>query len=57
MSFRFWSPKPKLKSKNSPAVGLRLEALEGRDVPNANYHSLASGNFSQNWTNTGLRPC
>lgn len=31
-----------------------FEQLERREVMDATYHSLASGNFSQDWTNTGL---
>lgn len=31
-----------------------IEVLEGRTMFNANYFPLASGDFLQDWTNTGL---
>ena len=32
----------------------RAEGLEDRSVPDATYHILANGNFSQNWSNISL---
>ncbi len=36
------------------AARLGLHRLEDRTTPDATYHSLAGGNFGQDWTNTGL---
>ena len=40
--------------KNRAAVNLRLESLEDRAVPDATFHNLSGGNFSQNWSNANL---
>ena len=32
----------------------RAEGLEDRTVPDATYHILANGNFSQDWSDTSL---
>ena len=36
------------------AARLGVQRLEERTNPDATYHNLAGGNFSQNWTNLGL---
>ncbi len=46
-------PKPS-KVKHPSAVNLTLESLEDRAVMDATYHSLATTDFSQNWTSPGL---
>jgi hypothetical protein len=41
------------KRAKSTSAGGAIESLEGRTLFNATYHSLATSNFSQDWSTTG----
>src|SRR5262245_58354428 len=51
-----WSRLRRVAGKKSARLPIRLwiEALEDRVVPDAAYHNLAGGNFSQDWADSGL---
>src|SRR5262245_59797828 len=42
------------RSRRATTAGRVIETLENRLFLDATAHNLAAGNFSQNWTNTGL---